>query len=131
MIPCWKCGRNASTGWTKGFAPAEDSQKLALCPLHDNGENRLALEDAWRALLQAHISAVMNIARHKASPRLQVISVHFLEGGTLSFTCLSCSATSHDALCIEAPDGAKTYIPLRHIRDYTLRLYLPEDKSSD
>ncbi|MDR3175835.1 MAG: hypothetical protein LBU06_04810 [Desulfovibrio sp.] len=127
MIPCWICGRDASTGWTEGFVPAGDSHKLALCPEHDTEDNRLALEDAWRSLLLRNISTAVSIARYRAAPSLQSVSVHFTAGGTLSFTCLSCFATDHDALCIEAPDGAKTYIPLRHISDYTLRPCLPED----
>jgi hypothetical protein len=118
-------------GWTQGFVPAADSQKLALCPEHDNSENRLSLRKAWHTLLTKNISTAINIARQKTSPDIQIISVHFMEGGSISFPCIACTPTEHESLFIQAPDGAKTYIPLRHIRDYTLRPSLPEEKELD
>ena len=91
MIPCHICGKDASTGWTKGFIPAPDSQKMALCAEHDTPKNRLLVSRAWRDVNAREIAAVTSVARHKASPALHVVSVHFTGGGMLSFTCTACT----------------------------------------
>lgn len=128
MIPCYVCGRDASTGWTKGFTPAPDSQKLALCAEHNNAENRRAVALAWQELLRRGIESATNLARHKAEPSAQVVTVHFTGGGLLSFTCLKAAPTEHGTLCIEAPDGSRTYVPMQHVREYVLRpvIHSPE-----
>ena len=124
MIPCYVCGKDASTGWTKGFVPAPDSQKLALCPEHNTPDNRLAVVKAWRALLEREAAVLTGIAGFKAAaPSLQTATVHFTGGGMLSFTCLSCSPTAQGTLCIESPDGARNFIPMQHIREYSVRPY--------
>jgi hypothetical protein len=124
MIPCRICGRDASTGRVRGFVPAPDSQKLALCPEHDTAENRAAMELAWRELLEKDAALALSLAGHRAAPHVYAVTVRFVEGGTLSFTCLSCAPTPQHTLCIVEPDGAQTFIPLRHIRDYTLRTHI-------
>ena len=124
MIPCYICGKDASTGWTKGFVPAPDSQKLALCPEHNTPENRLAVVKAWRALIEREAAIMTGIAGFRAAaPSLQTATVHFTGGGMLSFTCLSCSPTTQGTLCIESPDGARNFIPMQHIREYSVRPY--------
>ena len=130
MIPCHICGKDASTGWTKGFIPAPDSQKLALCPEHDTAKNRLIVSNAWRERHEEEISAMTSIAKHKAVPALQVVSVHFTGGGMLSFVCTICAPTAQGTLRIDDADGKQTYIPMQHIREYTIRPYteLPEEK---
>jgi hypothetical protein len=124
MIPCRICGRDASTGRVRGFVPAPDSQKLALCPEHDTAANREAMEREWQQLLEKEAALALSIAGRKAAPRVYAVTVRFTGGGTLSFTCLSCAPTPQDTLRIEAPDGAQTFIPLRHIRDYSVRTRL-------
>lgn len=124
MIPCYVCGKDASTGWTKGFVPAPDSQKLALCPEHNTPDNRLAVVNAWHTLLEREAAIMTGIAEFRAAaPSLQTATVHFTGGGMLSFTCLSCSPTEQGTLCIESPDGARNFIPMQHIREYSVRPY--------
>ena len=121
MIPCHICGKDASTGWTRGFIPAPDSQKLALCAEHDTAQNRLIVSRLWRDLNQQEIAAATLVARHKAAPILQVVSVHFTGGGMLPFTCTACTPTGQGTLRIDDANGKQTYIPMQHIREYTVR----------
>lgn len=127
MIPCHICGKDASTGWVKGFAPAPDSQKLALCPEHDNRENRLAVVRAWRDMLDADIATQNTVARQKAQPLLHTANIRFTGGGMLSFLCTSCTPTEQGTLRLDGPDGGQTYIPLQHIREYSLSPSFPEE----
>lgn len=127
MIPCHFCGKDASTGWTKGFVPAPDSQKLALCAEHNTPENRLCVAKAWHALLTRDLAVMTDVLAFKAAvPSLQAATVHFTGGGMLSFTCLSCAPTEQGTLCLESPLGVRNYIPLQHIREYSVRPYFPE-----
>ena len=121
MIPCHICGKDASTGWIKGFIPAPDSQKMALCAEHDNAKNRTQVIRAWRALHERDIVSMTTAARHKAAAALQVASVHFTGGGMLSFICTACTPTDTGTLRIDDADGNNTFIPLQHVREYTLR----------
>ena len=127
MLSCFICGADASAGWVKGFIPAPDSQKLALCPAHDNAENRLAVAAAWQALLNNDIAGQLAVARYRAQPKVQTATVRFMAGGMLSFLCLSCAPTEQGTLRIEHPDGEQTFIPMQHVREYSLRPSLPED----
>jgi len=131
MLSCFICGADASAGWVKGFTPAPDSQKLALCPAHDNEENRLAVAAAWQILLNNDIAGQLAVARYRAKPKLQTATVRFMAGGMLSFLCLSCAPTEQGTLRIEHPDGEQTFIPMQHVREYSLRPSLPEDKDSE
>lgn len=127
MIPCYICGKDASTGWTKGFTPAPDSQKLALCPVHDTPDNRLRVIKEWQEMLLSDIQAVTSIAKHKTSaPTLQMATVRFTGGGMLSLPCLSCAPTSQGTLRLVMPDDSQTFIPMQHIREYSLRPVYPE-----
>ena len=131
MIPCYVCGKDASTGWVQGFVPAPDSQKLALCAEHNTFENRLLVGRAWREMNEREIASMTSVARHKAAPSLQVASVHFTGGGMLSFTCTACGPTGQGTLRIDQADGTHTFIPLQHIREYAIRPYAagaPEEK---
>ena len=123
MIPCYVCGKDASTGWVQGFVPAPDSQKLALCAEHNTFDNRQLVGRAWRELNERGISAMTSVAKYKAAPILQVVSVHFTGGGMLSFTCTACTPTDRGTLRIDQADGTHTFIPMQHIREYALRPY--------
>jgi hypothetical protein len=126
VIPCRICGRDASTGRVRGFVPAPDSQKLALCPEHDTEENRAAMERDWRELLEKDLALAVSLAEHKAAPAVYAVTVRFIGGGTLSFTCLSCAPTAQNTLRIAEPDGTQTFIPMRHVRDYAVRTHVCE-----
>ncbi|MDL2290604.1 hypothetical protein LJC09_00665 [Desulfovibrio sp. OttesenSCG-928-F20] len=121
MIPCHICGKDAATTWVKGFTPAPDSQKMALCAEHNTAQNRQAVAVAWQDRLRGDIEIVTDMARKKAAPGQQLLSVHFSGGGLLSFTCTDCRATENGSLRIEAEDGSLTFIPLLHVREYVLR----------
>lgn len=124
MIPCHICGIDASTGWTKGFVPAPDSQKMALCAQHDTEENRRLVAAAWLARQEKAVATLTTVARQKSSPGIQLATVHFTGGGMLSFTCTRCAPTQQGTLLIEQPDGTHTFIPMQHVREYTIRPYL-------
>lgn len=126
MIPCHICGKDASTGWIKGFVPAPDSQKLALCSEHNTRENRLSVVKAWYSRLEQDISSMSTVSRQKAAPFLHTANIHFIGGGMLSFLCTACTPTEQHTLRIDAPDGSRTYIPLQHIREYSVSPHVPE-----
>lgn len=128
MIPCYICGKDASTVWIKGFAPAPDSQKLALCAEHNTPENRVKVSNAWHDLLEQDLTALTEVARYKVdAPSLKTANVHFAGGGLLSFVCTDCAPTPQGTLCIHTPDDSQTFIPMQHIREYTVRPYIPEE----
>ena len=120
MIPCQVCGKDASTHWVAGLPPAPDSQKTGLCAEHDTPENRTKALRAWQEMLAADIATVESLARYKAAPEERLITVRFTGGGTLSFTGTSCRPTDQNTLCIEEVDGARTFIPLQQVREYTI-----------
>ena len=129
MIPCYICGKDASTVWTKGFAPAPDSQKMALCAEHNTPENRVKVIRAWHKLLEQDVIARTEVAQFKAdAPSLKTANVHFTGGGMLSFVCTECAPTPQGTLRIQTPDGGQTFVPMQHIREYTVLPYLPEEK---
>ena len=121
MIPCRVCEKDASTGWVKGFAPAPDSLKMALCATHDTPENRALVTKTWHETQVRALSRTISFAAKKAGDAPQMVQVRFNAGGMLTFTCRACFPTEHKTLCLESLDGARTYIPLEHIREYTVR----------
>jgi len=127
MLPCFICGKDASTGWIEGFVPSPDSQKLALCPKHDNASNRLAVADAWREMIRQSIAGQLAVAKHKVNPIVQTACVRFTAGGMLSFLCTACMPTEQGTLRIDHPDGERTFIPMQQVREYSLRPYVPEE----
>lgn len=131
MLPCFVCGNDASTGWIKGFAPSPDSQKLALCAEHNTAANRLAVANAWKEALRKDIAGQIAVAGHKMRPCIQTATVRFMAGGLLSFLCTACAPTEQGTLRIDHPDGERTFIPLQHIRAYSLRPCMPEDSADD
>lgn len=131
MLPCFVCGKDASTGWIEGFVPAPDSQKLALCQGHDNEANRLAVADAWEKMIRQSIAEQLAVAKYKANPIMQTACVRFNAGGMLSFLCTACTPTEQGTLCIDHPDGERTFIPMQHIREYSLRPYVAEEPKQE
>lgn len=123
MIPCFICGKDASTGWVKGYTPAPDSQKVALCAEHDTVDNRIAAARAWYMQLKSELGMMADAAHRKGEPLQQMATIHFTAGGMVSFPCTACEPTPHGTLCIEAPDGARTYVPMEHIHEYSVRPY--------
>lgn len=129
MIPCYVCGKDASAGWTTGFAPAPDSQKLALCPEHDTPGRRQEVAEAWKKQQVRELTAFSLVAEQKAAPGKMLATVHFTGGGMLSFTCRAVSPTGHGTLKVEQLDGTLTFLPMQHIREYSLRSYAPGENN--
>lgn len=127
MIPCYVCGKDASAGWTIGFAPAPDSQKLALCPMHDSPDKRKEVERAWGERLAQDLAAYAQVTEHKAAPVKMLATVFFSGGGMLSFTCTAVTPTEHGTLRIEQLDGTQTFLPMQHVREYSVRPFLPDE----
>ncbi len=125
MILCHICRKDASTGWSKGFAPAPDSQKLALCAEHDTPENRLSVCRAWQAMQEQDLAAFNLLTRHKAAPNILTATVHFSGGGMLTFSCTAVTPTSQGTLRIDQLDGTQTFIPMQHIREYAVHPHIP------
>ena len=123
MIPCYVCGKDASAGWTAGFTPAPDSQKLALCAEHDSAAKRREVEEAWHQKQLHELAAHSLVAEQKASPGKMLATVHFTGGGMLSFTCTAVSPTEQGTLKIEQLDGTLTFLPMQHIKEYSIRPY--------
>lgn len=121
MIPCFICGKDASTGWIKGFPPAPDSQKLALCRAHDSAENRLLLIEAWQNLIRDGVGVHAVVTQNKVQPKLFTLTVRFAEGGLLSFICSSCEPTAHGTLRISMPDGTLSFVPMHNVQEFSLR----------
>ena len=121
MIPCRVCEKDASTGWVKGFAPAPDSLKMALCREHDTPENRAAVTRSWHEAQVRALSRSTAVAAHRAGDVPLMVQVRFSAGGMLTFTSRACFPTEQKTLCLEGLDGSRTYIPLEHIREYTVR----------
>lgn len=126
MIPCYICGRDASAGWTAGFAPAPDSQKLALCALHDSPERRREVEEDWQKRQIRDLAVYSQVATQKAAPVKMLVTVNFSGGGMLTFTCSAVSPTEYGTLRIEQLDGTLTFLPLQHVKEYSVRPYIPE-----
>ncbi len=121
MILCRVCGKDASTGWVKGHVPAPDSLKMALCSEHDTPENRAAVTKDWHQAQVRALDRRVKLAAEKTGAVPQTVQVRFSAGGLRSFTCRACFPTEHNTLCLEGLDGARTYIPLDQIREYTVR----------
>lgn len=121
MIPCQICGQDASLGWVKGYVPAPDSQKLALCSEHDSPENRSMLLGLWQEFMHKAIrEATQTAAWQAARGRLLLLTIHFAAGGSLSMPCTAAAPTEHGTLKVSGPDGGVSFFPMRHIRRYDL-----------
>lgn len=94
---------------------------MGLCKAHDTPQNRVLVTKAWQdAQVRALSRAASVVAREAGDARLSV-RVRFTAGGLLEFTCRACFPTEHNTLCLESPDGERTFIPLEQIREYTVR----------
>ncbi len=128
MIPCHICGIDAGTGWVTGYPPAPDSQKMALCPAHDTPDNRKQVRIAWHvAMIKAIQTAEKNTAYFAARGAMNLLTIYFSAGGSLSMPCAAASVTEHNTLKVQAPDGAVSFFPLQHIRRYELTPLRAED----
>lgn len=121
MIPCQICGKDASLGWVKGYVPAPDSQKLALCPKHDSPENRKKLLGFWHGFMLDAIHNATQVAAYQAARgQLRLLTLQFTAGGSLSMPCVNVAPTEHGTLKVTGPDGRLSFFPMQHLRRYDL-----------
>ncbi len=131
MIPCHICGVDAGTGWITGYIPAPDSQKMALCPAHDTPENRKRLRVAWHlSMIKAIQTAEKKAAYFATRGGPQALTIFFSAGGSMTMPCAAVSATAHNTLKVQAPDGAVSFFPLQHIRRYELAPWRTDEETA-
>jgi hypothetical protein len=120
MIPCFICGRDAGSGWIKGFPPAPDSQKLGLCQAHDTEFNRDMVADQWRKYLNKAISSLNAANAQKLYGRTRLLSIFFTGGGSIAVPCMDYATPDQDLLKVTTPDNEVVFFPLRQVRHYAL-----------
>ena len=122
MIPCHICGHDSGAHWVTGYPPAPDSQKMALCMVHDTPKNRQALHMAWqKTMLDSIETASQNAAYFATRGGLFMLSIHYTAGGSLAIPCLNATITDHNTLKVTAPDGTLRFFPMQHINSYDLK----------
>lgn len=120
MIPCFICKEDASTNWVLGFVPAPDSQKMALCALHATPANQAVVAKEWKKRLEAAIGTANTVTEGKTASLPQLLTVRFTGGGLLTYACSGSSVTEQGSLRVDELDGKHTFIPMQHIRTYTI-----------
>lgn len=138
MLPCFICGKDASTGWIKGFVPGPDSQKLALCHVHDTPENRGKVTHEWFKLMKFNYQTFATVEAQCGSraaqggkegfpgefgvspSRPRLMNIRFLVGGYMSLPCVKYEVTPNGTLEVETTEGHLQSFPLQHIKSYEL-----------
>lgn len=103
---------------------------MALCPAHDNAANRASVADAWQHLLKNDIAEQTRIAQSRTQAAVHRADVRFLAGGMLSFLCQSCAPTPQGTLRIVSPEGEQTFIPMQHVREFSVRPHAEQNESA-
>lgn len=120
MLPCFVCGQDAGTGWIKGFPPAPDSQKLALCPMHDTPENRNKVTAAWQYMLEGNLAALVQNEAEKAGDQPRSLTLFFVRGSSVTLPVRSFRMTDDNTLLVQNLDGSKQYFPFQQIRYFAI-----------
>lgn len=120
MIPCHVCGKDIGGGWSIGFPPAPDSQKMGLCREHDRAAGREEVTAAWRELIYSNLEENNRNSAHRAGDIPQLLSIYFTGGGAISIPCSSFSLVEGKTLRVLTPGGENIYFPLGQVRNYAL-----------
>lgn len=120
MIPCYICGKDIGGGWSIGFPPAPDSEKMGLCRGHDTASHREQVQKAWQELIYKRLAANNENAAYRAGDIPQLISIYFSGGGAVSLPCSSFSVVDGKTLKIITPGGESIFFPLGQVRNYAL-----------
>jgi len=121
MIPCQICGKDSGAHWVTGYVPAPDSQKMALCAVHDTPDNRRDIRVAWYKSMVENIRiTTRNTAYLATRGTVFMLSIYYTAGGSLNLPCLDASVTDHNTLKVAAPDGSISFFPMQHIKRYDL-----------
>ncbi len=119
MIPCHVCGKEALGGWVIGFPPAPDSQKLGLCRMHNNKENRRIIAEEWQKMFEGAIETENLRASMKAGAQSRLLTIHFIAGGAISMPCSAIKVNEQGSLQVRS--GEETlFFPMAQVRNYSL-----------
>ena len=118
MIPCFICGKDSSGGWIAGLTPAPDSQKVGLCPQHDNIPNREDALLAWETNLAGEIEMQLENRKWESGGSPVRLVIHFLGGGNQVVPCRSYGVVDGNTLETIDADGEHRFFPLQHVRSY-------------
>ena len=127
MLVCHICQCEVTGGWVYGFSPSPDSQKLALCPKHNTGNNQQIVAAAWQRLITNTIASTQNISSYHTGAIAFTVFVQFKNGGSLSYPCFSCVVTPHNTLRIHRKSGKFSYIPMADIKEYSIEPHDPTE----
>lgn len=120
MIPCYICGKDIGGGWSIGFPPAPDSEKMGLCREHDLASHRQRVQKSWQDLIYKRLQEnTQNIAL-RAGDVPQLLSIYFTGGGAVSLPCSSFTVIDGKTLKVITPVGEHIYFPLNQVRNYAL-----------
>lgn len=125
MIPCYICGKDIGGGWSIGFPPAPDSQKMGLCDEHDIISHRERVQKAWHELIYNNLKKNTQHAAYRAGDIPQLLSIYFMGGGSISLPCSSLSTMGGSTgdgkiLKIITPAGEHIFFPLAQVRNYAI-----------
>ncbi|AGW12444.1 hypothetical protein [Megalodesulfovibrio gigas] len=114
MVPCYICRTPVVAGWICGPPPAADRYKLGLCRAHDTPVNRETVLAAWERTIQEELrAATAGLAQASA---WHDVTVQFLDGGHLTFTCTSYHIDRDQDTLVCRVNDALEFIPLQHVR---------------
>ena len=120
MIPCYVCGKDIGGGWSIGFPPAPDSQKMGLCRKHDQAEKREQVTQAWQELIYHNLEENNEHSAYRMGDIPQLLSIYFTGGWAISIPCSSFSLLEEKTLKVITPGGESIYFPLGQVRNYAL-----------
>ena len=118
MVPCHICGKDSTGGWIAGLPPAPDSQKVGLCPEHDNISNREIALQAWQARLNTEIEMQLDNRKWESGGLPFKLVIHFLSGGNVIVPCQSFGIVDGNTLETIDAQGEHKFFPLQHVRSY-------------
>ncbi|MDL2267778.1 hypothetical protein LJC46_07325 [Desulfovibrio sp. OttesenSCG-928-G15] len=104
---------------------------MALCAQHDNEKNRQLVAISWKSYLQKGLAEQIDQAKNRSGSALLQATVRFLAGGMLSFLCTQCEPTPQGTLRIVGSDGQTTFVPMQHVREFTVKPYGQTDGTND
>lgn len=120
MIPCFICGKDIGGGWSIGYPPAPDSQKMGLCFEHDLQSHRERVQKAWQSLIYNSLAENVQSTAYRAGDIPQLLSIYFTGGGSVSLPCSSCTVLEGKTLKVITPAGEHIFFPLGQVRNYAL-----------
>lgn len=126
MVRCHICGTEVLAGWVCGIPPANDAQKLGLCPEHNTVENRALVHKEWSEMMRRTAGRILASTEDKAEPVVEYeLRIHFLGGGVKVLRCSSYEPNQDQELLVVTREGGLEFYPLRHIRHFSVSEVMP------